>query len=111
MQSTTSPLPRQTCFVFAKILDNVNPLERAKKYEDPLEGALKEGHLGEVTGGGTMQNKDGSIKWVGVDIELVDLSAALAFTKMKLRSLGAPKGSVVEFERDGVKVTEAIHED
>ncbi len=57
-----------------------------------------------------MQRKDGSIDWVGVDIELVDLGDALAFTKKKLRELGVPKGSVLEFERDGKAVVEPIHE-
>jgi hypothetical protein len=104
------PTPRETFFVFAKIQDQVPPIERGEKYEDPLGEALEKAKLGEVTGGGTMQKKDGSIDWVGVDIELIDIGDALAFTKKKLRELAAPKGSVLEFRRDGKAVVEPIHE-
>lgn len=110
-QSAAPPEPQSTFFVFAKIQDKLMPIERGRKYEDPLNAALLNAELGEVTGGGSMQAKDGTIEWVGVDIELVDLSAALAFTKKKLRELGAPKGSVVEFTRDAQNVVEKIHDD
>lgn len=109
-QAALPPIPRVSFFVFAKIQDTVKPIERGAKYEDPLDEALKKQHLGEVTGGGTMQKKDGAIEWIGVDIQLVDLSEALTFTKQKLRELGAPKGSVLEFKRDGKDVVEPIHE-
>ncbi len=108
--STVAAPKQATFFVFAKIQDTVMPIERGEKYEDPLGEALEKAKLGEVTGGGTMQNKDGSIAWVGVDIELVNLDQALEFTKKKLRELGAPHGSVLEFQKDGVDVVEAIHE-
>jgi hypothetical protein len=39
----------------------LKPLERWKKYEDPLVAALHKGGLGEVTGGGAMFGKDGTI--------------------------------------------------
>src|SRR5262252_5225346 len=57
-------------FVFAKILDPIMPIERGEKYEGPLDKMLHEQNIGEVTGGGTMQRKDKSIEYVGVDIEL-----------------------------------------
>jgi hypothetical protein len=101
---------KATFFVFAKIQDNVGPIERGTKYEDPLEAALAKAKLGEVTGGGSSLNKDGTIAWVGVDIELVNLEAALEFTKKKLRELGAPKGSVLEFKRNGKNVSVPIHD-
>lgn len=85
------------------------PAERHAKYEDPLDAALKRRNLGQVTGGGTLQNKDGAIAWVGVDIELVDLARGLEFTKQTLRELGAPKGSVLEFKQGGKDVVEPIH--
>lgn len=93
-----------TTFVFAKIIDTSMPLERASKYEDPLNAALKEAKLGEVTGGGTMTNKDRKIEWVGVDMELTDLERGIPFVKNKLRQLGAPKGSKLEYEANGKKV-------
>jgi len=103
--------PRDTHFVYAKILDPVLPMERGEKYEDPLNEMLHEQHIGEITGGGTMQRKDGSIEYVGVDIELMNLDSALEATRAKLRELGAPKGSALEFRRDGQDVVVAIHDD
>jgi hypothetical protein len=100
---------KTTFFVFAKIQDKVGPVERGVKYANPLDAALKTARLGEVTGGGSMLKKDKSIDWIGVDIELINLSDALEFTKKKLRELGAPKGSVLEFERGGKNVVEPIH--
>src|SRR5436190_8594463 len=88
-ESKPTEIPRNTHFVFAKILDTVLPIERGDKYEDPLDAMLHEQKLGEVTGGGTMQRKDKSIEFVGVDIELVNLDSALNATKAKLRELGA----------------------
>lgn len=115
--SFVSPQPaiaapeKTTFFVFAKIQDKVQPIERGTKYEDPLDAALKAAKLGEVTGGGSMLTKEKTIDWVGVDIELVNLTDALDFTKKKLRELGAPKGSVLEFKKDGKEHTTSIHND
>ena len=110
-QLAAPPDSQHTFFVFAKIQDQVMPIERARKYEDPLNAALLEAKLGEVTGGGSMQAKDGTIEWVGIDIELADLSAALIFSKKTLRELGAPRGSVVEFKRGNNQLVETIHDD
>lgn len=110
MSQTPTDSSRSTHFVFAKILDTVLPIERGEKYEDPLDAMLHEQHLGEVTGGGTMQRKDKSIEYVGVDIELVNLKSALDATRAKLRELGAPKGSVLEFQRDGQNTVVPIHD-
>ena len=94
--------------VFAKIIDAVGPVDRALKYEDPLQGVLEREGVGEITGGGTMQNKDGTIQYVGVDIMLDDLEAALELTRSTLQSLGAPAGSELSFQRDGSRIVLAI---
>ena len=99
-----------TQFVFAKIYDTVMLIDRGTKYEDPLNELLQEQNLGEVTGGGTMQNKDGSIQYIGVDIELTNLDDALQVSRKKLRELGAPKGSVLEYEQDGKQIVLPIHD-
>lgn len=96
-------------FVFAKIQDKVDPTQRAIKYEEPLDDALVKAKLGKVTGGGSLLN-NGAIEWVGVDIELINLTGALEFTRKKLRQLGAPKGSVLEFRQDGKDVVLPVHE-
>jgi hypothetical protein len=110
INAQTSTNAASTHFVFAKILDTVLPVERGEKYEDPLDAMLREKKLGEVTGGGTMQRKDKSIEYVGIDIELVNLGSALDATKEKLRELGAPNGSVLEFKLNGQQTSTPIHD-
>jgi hypothetical protein len=100
-----------TFFVFARIQDTVQPAERSTKYEEPLDAALKTAKFGEVTGGGSMLSKQKTIEWVGVDIELVNLTDALDFTKKILRQLGAPKGTVLEFTRDAKEVRVPLYDE
>jgi hypothetical protein len=100
-----------THFVFAKVVDPVSPLERASKYEEPLDEALRARELGGVTGGGTSMAQDGGIEWVGIDLDLVNLDHAVEFSRAKLRDLGAPAGSVLEYQVDGKKVSLPIHQD
>jgi hypothetical protein len=84
-------------FVFAKVLDSVAPMERGAKYEDPLDRDLEAQGLGMVTGGGTQMSKDGRIEWIGIDIDLTDLDRGIEFCRRRLRELGAPPGSVLEY--------------
>ena len=97
-------------FVFAKINDPIMPIDRGDKYEDPLDAALKQSHLGEVTGGGTSLTKEKTIEWVGVDIELADVERGIPFVKRKLCQLGAPKGSTLEYELRGKKISTPVHD-
>jgi hypothetical protein len=84
-------------FVFAKIMDPVLPMLRGDKYEEPLDQALQSQGLGSVVGGGTQMGDGNSVAWVGLDLELRNLEGALEFTRKKLRELGAPQGSVLEY--------------
>jgi hypothetical protein len=72
------------------------PIERGAKYEDPLDELLRQHRLGEVTGGGTGLTKDHRIDYVGIDIDVVDVSRALPLIQRKLREIGAPKGTIIE---------------
>lgn len=105
-----TPPSRFPYFVFAKILDPINALERGAKYHDPLNNALKERGVGEVTGGGTEMTEDGRIDWIGMDIHLVNLADALEFARQRLRELGAPQGSVLEYQEDDKDVVLSINE-
>lgn len=96
-------------FVYAKILDAVGPLDRGDKYEDPLQDLLDAEGLGEVTGGGTLQDKSGTILHVGIDIELTDLDRGIPLVAQKLRELGAPAGSTLEYQIDGKNVSHPIN--
>ena len=90
----TTPYPH---FVFAKIMEPVGPMDRGAKYEDPLDELLEARDAGIVTGGGTQLRKEGGIEWVGLDLQLANLEEALELTRGKLRELGAPAGSVLEY--------------
>ncbi|QOT75732.1 hypothetical protein [Cupriavidus basilensis] len=87
-----------------KINESIMPTERGKKYEDPLDAALKKAKLGEVTGGGSSLSKERKIEWVGVDVELIDLGEGLPFLKRKLIELGVPKGSTLEYQLQDKKI-------
>jgi hypothetical protein len=95
-------------FVFAKIMDTVGPMERGAKYSDPLDRDLEAQGLGMVTGGGTQTGKDGGIEWVGLDLDLTNLDGAIEFTRRRLRELGAPPGSVLEYRIGEQKITVEI---
>lgn len=97
---------QDTQLVFIKIPDPVLPLERAEKYEDPLNRALQDAKLGEVSGGGSMLSAPDAagnrhIEWVGVDADVTELDPGLAVLKRELERLGAPPGTVLEYERNG----------
>src|SRR4029077_7820091 len=96
-------------FVFGKIMDSKLPMGRVAKHEEPLIEALQARGCGNVTGGGTQMSPDGSsVQWVGIDLELTDLGDALAFTRERLRELGAPAGSVLEYRAGEQKMTVQI---
>ena len=97
-------------FVFVKVTESIQPVARGQKYEDPLDAALKQAMLGEVTGGGSLLTKDRKIEWVGVDVELNNLMRGIPFLRTKLRELGAPKGSTLEYAVHGKKVVVPVHE-
>lgn len=80
------------------------------EYEDPLDEASKNAHLGEVTGAGSALSKNHSIEWVGVDVELTDLDKGLPFLKQKRIELGVPDGSVLEYHVQTRKFTAPIRE-
>ena len=96
-------------FVFVKIQDPVLPVERGSKYEDPLDASLRAARLGEVTGGGSMLNKDNSVAWVGIDVDLYDLKRGLPFLIAKLRELRVPPGSTIEYTDRGKRIQQPVY--
>jgi hypothetical protein len=87
-------------FVYAKMWEAIQPIARSERYEDPLEAVLKPTGLGEISGGGSSIDKEHGIQYVGIDIDLASLEP-LDIVKRVLEDAGAPKGSELQFERDG----------
>jgi len=81
------------------------PLERARKYEDPLNEFLVSKGLGEVSGGGTMLTKEKKIEYIGIDVDVYDPDKATPLIVKKLRELGVPTGTVIEQSEPIKKVT------
>lgn len=97
-------------FAFAKIIDNVTPMQRSFKYEKPLHDALQARGLGAVEGGGTQLSRDNvTIEWVGIDLELLNLEESVSFTCHKLREFGAPPGSLLQYTHNGQKISAQIN--
>jgi hypothetical protein len=86
----------QVTFAYAKLLDRILPLERGERYEDPLQEALELRGFGEITGGGTMQHKNGEIEYCGIDLSLSDLDESTRFVCSFLEERGAARGSCLE---------------
>jgi hypothetical protein len=103
------PAPARPVFLYVKIPEPLGPVARGKKYEDPVGELLQARKLGEVTGGGTMLSKAKRIEYVGLDLEVTDVGAAMPLLRAKLRELGAPKGTVIEESRhDGPTIEHAV---
>jgi len=94
--------------VSATILDPVLPIERGRKYEEPLGQTLEARELGVISGGGTQLDKGNSVQWVDIEIEVLDLDTALQIVRERLRELGAPPGSFLKYRNGDQYVTVPI---
>ena len=96
--------------VHVRLPDPLSPAARAVKYSEPLDGALRREGIGRVLGGSTELSRDRRIVSVGMEVEVLDLDRGVPFVRRALRELGAPAGSMVEFERFGLAVELPVHE-
>ncbi len=104
-----------TVFVYVKIPEQIGPLDRAEKYEDPIAELLDAEGLGEVTGGGTMltaPDESGAkqIHYCGIDVDLVDLERGLPVLRSKLQELGVPLGTVLEYRLGDEEIEDPVYE-
>ena len=91
-------------FVLARVYEHIGPIDRGDRYEDPLNEVLETTGIGRVTGGGSQLAENGRIEFADIEIELVDLDAALQTAVDALERAGAPQGS--EIHLDGTVLRE-----
>ena len=87
--------------VIARMPEHIGPMDRAERYEEPLQDALAIRELGVVTGGGSELTPTAEIGFVEVELALADLDGALDVTKRMLEESGAPVGSQLLFQKEG----------
>jgi hypothetical protein len=90
--------------VVARIPEHIEPMDRGVRYEDPVQDALAIRELGMVTGGGSQLTSAAEIGYVDVELALADLDEALEIVQRILEEAGAPVGSQLHFEQDGVDI-------
>jgi hypothetical protein len=88
--------------VIARIPEHIEPMDRGARYEDPVQDALAIRELGMVTGGGSQLTAAAEIGYVDVELALADLDGALDIVQRILEEAGAPIGSQLLFEQNGV---------
>ena len=102
-------------FVYIKIPAHIEPLDRAARFEDPLQEALDAAQLGEITGGGSQLSEadaEGrrSIEFCGIDVDLYEAEQGIALLRRELIRLQAPPGTVLQYELHGRDYEQAVHE-
>jgi hypothetical protein len=95
-------------YIIAQLNDKIMPIDRGEVYEDSLEEFLKLKFYGEITGGGTLQEKSGEIDYCDIEILLnrneID-KQVIAEIIGKLEELGAPFGSKLIIEQTGEEIS------
>lgn len=88
--------------------EKLDPIDVEDYYEEPLEEFLNEKEYGEIVGGGTMQSPTGEIEFFDIQVLIYDdnnIMKIIDEIKIKLESLGAPKGSFIEIEDGEEKIS------
>jgi hypothetical protein len=77
---------------------DIQPIERAARFADPLNRALKAEGIGETSDEATQMGiVDGRVLVIAADIEVTvsDLGRGLAMIRRVLRAAGAPAGTTI----------------
>lgn len=96
-------------FVYIKIPDAIQPLDRARIFEDPIDAALEPTQLGHVSGGGSLlgdERPDGTrpIEFCGIDVDTTDRDAVLIVLRELLPGLGIPRGTELHYTAGDTKL-------
>ncbi len=92
--------------VIVRLNARLQPVERGEHFEDPVDAAVRDLGIGQVTGGGThMADEPAGIAFCDIELALTDTGeAAVASVIAALEELGAPKGSKLIFDSDGREI-------
>jgi hypothetical protein len=98
-------------FVYVKIPGNIQPLERATRFEDPVQEALSTEKLGEITGGGSQlaDEETSTISFCGLDVELYEVERGIALLRRELVRLKAPKDTFLLYEVNGEEFEDPLY--
>jgi hypothetical protein len=92
-------------FIYVIIPGDIQPLERGKRFEDPLQNVLQESGLGTISGSGSQMDHpypDGRarVEYCGLDIEASDRDQARELLRQELSRLGVPFGTEIHYTGD-----------
>jgi hypothetical protein len=98
-------------FVYVKIPGNIQPLDRANRFEDPVQKALSTEKLGEITGGGSQLagEETSLILFCGLDVELYDVERGIALLRRELIRLKAPMDTFLLYEVNGQEFEDPLY--
>ncbi|MGY1426499.1 hypothetical protein [Lysobacter sp. A289] len=96
-------------FVYIKIPDAIQPVDRARLLEDPIDAALDPKGLGHVSGGGSLlgdKKPDGTraIEFCGIDVDTTDRDAVLGILRSLLPELGIPSATELHYTASDAKL-------
>jgi len=99
-----APPAKAAEMVIVTLKAKLQPVDRGEHFEDPLGAALRKAGLGEVSGGGTLQEKSGEIAECDIEITLASAAdKAVPIIIATLEELGAPKGSMLRVDTSGAQ--------
>jgi len=106
--------PNDPLFVYIKIPGDFGPMDRGKRFEDPLQEALEREQLGTITGGGSQlsvpdEHGRSSFEFCGIDVDLCDAGKGLSLLRRELARLQAPSGTMLLYELDGKEWKEPVY--
>ena len=98
-------------FVLAKFYCDLDPIDRYQRYHKPLAAALCLADLGDVTGGGTMEDLEtGDVLFSDLHIAIHgDLDQALGLIRRTLQQCGAPMGTELVVEETNTVIRIDMH--
>lgn len=112
---STEPVSHENpLFVYVRIPGDIDPEDRWEKFADPLQQALEQDDLVEVTGGGTQfsePDEDGEdfVEFCGIDVDVYDAAKGIPLLRRELIRLQAPPGTMLLYELDGREWEEPVY--